>query len=94
MLLASLDVETNLKGPRMQEQSQNEIFNEKRSQPDSKNDLSDKKAAKRKKLEKYGFIIMIIGFVTLLIPNQYTGKYGEYTMFAGAMMYFSGRLIK
>ena len=64
------------------------------SQPNSKNELSDKKTAKRKKLEKYGFLIMIIGFATLLIPNQYTGKYGEYTMFAGAMMYFSGRLIK
>jgi len=94
MLLAGLDVETNLKGHRMQEQSQNEKFNKTRSQPASKNDLSDKNAAKRKKLEKYGFIIMIIGFVTLLIPNQYTGKYGEYTMFAGAIMYFSGRLIK
>lgn len=64
------------------------------SQPNGRNALSDKNAAKRKKMENYGLIIMLIGFATLLIPNQYTGKYGEYTMFAGAMLYFSGRMIK
>jgi hypothetical protein len=78
----------------MQDQIQNELPNELESQPNNKNEILDKKAANRKKLEKYGFIIMIIGFATLLIPNHYTGKYGEYTMFAGAMMYFSGRLFK
>ena len=52
------------------------------------------KRKKRQRTEKIGFAIMILGFATLLIPNPTTGKYGEYTMFAGAMMYFSGRLIK
>jgi hypothetical protein len=94
MLLASLDAGPNRKGQKMQEQPQKEIPDEREAQPNSKNELADQRAAKRKKLENYGFIIMLIGFGTLLIPNQYTGKYGEYTLFAGAMMYFSGRLIK
>jgi hypothetical protein len=46
---------------------------------------------KRKKNEKLGFIIMLIGFATLLIPRYSTGKIGEYTMFAGAFWYFSAR---
>jgi len=78
----------------MQERPQNEVIDEVESQPGSKNELSDMSAAKRKKMEKYGFIIMIIGFVALLIPSLHIGKYGEYTMFAGAMLYFSGRMIK
>jgi len=78
----------------MFEQPQNELPAELNVLSDSEKALLDKKQAKRAKLEKTGFIIMIVGFASLLIPNPYTGKYGEYTMFAGAMMYFSGRLIK
>ena len=54
----------------------------------------DQKQAKRRKIELASFAIMIIGFATLLIPNPITGKYGEYTMFAGAALYFSGRFRK
>jgi len=54
----------------------------------------DQKQAKRRKIELASFAIMIIGFATLLIPNPTTGKYGEYTMFAGAALYFSGRFRK
>jgi hypothetical protein len=54
----------------------------------------DQKQAKRRKIELASFAIMIIGFATLLIPNPTTGKYGEYTMFAGAVLYFSGRFRK
>jgi nitrate reductase NapE component len=56
--------------------------------------LLDQKQAKRRKTELISFAIMAIGFVTLLIPNPITGKYGEYTMFAGAILYFSGRFRK
>jgi hypothetical protein len=54
----------------------------------------DQKQAKRRKIELASFAIMIVGFATLLIPNPITGKYGEYTMFAGAALYFSGRFRK
>jgi hypothetical protein len=54
----------------------------------------EKLRAKRKKMENVGLVIMLVGFATLLIPNPVTGKYGEYTMFAGAALYFSGRLVK
>jgi len=56
--------------------------------------LLDQKQAKRRKIELASFAIMIVGFATLLIPNPTTGKYGEYTMFAGAILYFSGRFRK
>ena len=94
MLLASLDVEPNRKGPRMQEQPHEGIINEMESPPGSRNELLEQNAAKRKKREMHGFIILLIGFAIVLIPNPTVGKFGEYTMFAGAMMYFSGRLIK
>jgi hypothetical protein len=75
----------------MQEQAQEETLNEVDSLSESEKALLVKKQEKRKKIEMISFAIMIIGFATLLIPGTYTGKYGEYTMFAGAIMYFSGR---
>lgn len=94
MLLARLDVAPTGKGPRMQESPQNEILKEMAPQPGSTDELSARNAAKREKREKFGFMIIIIGFVTLLIPNQFIGKIGEYTLFAGALTYISGRMIK
>jgi hypothetical protein len=78
----------------MFEQPQKELSAEPQVLTESEQAELARKQAKRAKYEKTGFIIMIVGFATLLIPNPYTGKYGEYTMFAGAMMFFSGRLIK
>jgi len=76
----------------MEAQAQNEMPAEIQAQADIENELADKrKKDRRKKIETISFVILIIGFATILIPNAHIGKYGEYTMFVGAIIYFSGR---
>lgn len=48
----------------------------------------------RKVIETIGFGLLLAGFAAVLILRERAGKYPEYIMYGGAILYFSGRFVK